>query len=162
MRPAAVFWIAILLSIVAALALAFPAHAGQKRPPNVVVILADDLGWGDVGFNGRTDWTTPNLDRLAKRGIKFNRWYTAAVVCAPSRAALLTGKYTIHNGVSANNDDLPRSEVTLAAALRGLGYRTALAEYYRTIGKLLPQQGIQVIDPQDEVHRFSFRRVSLP
>jgi arylsulfatase A len=102
------------------------ALAGDKRKPNVILIVADDLGWGDVGFNGRKEWSTPNLDRLAKKGIKFNRWYTAAVVCAPSRAALMTGKYTIHNGVSGNTDDLPRSEVTLAAALGRLGYRTAL------------------------------------
>lgn len=116
-----------MLAIPAVLILGLsPALAGEKRPPNVVLIVADDLGWGDVGFNGRKDWPTPNLDRLAKKGVKFNRWYTAAVVCAPSRAALLTGKYTIHNGVSANNDELPRSEVTLAAALRQQGYRTAL------------------------------------
>ena len=116
-----------ILAVAAVLSLGIaPAPAGEKKPPNVVLIVADDLGWGDVGFNGRKDWPTPNLDRLAKKGIKFNRWYTAAVVCAPSRAALMTGKYTIHNGVSANNDELPRSEVTLAAALRALGYRTAL------------------------------------
>jgi arylsulfatase A len=116
-----------LLAVGLALAaLAAPLQAGQKRKPNVILIVADDLGWADVGFNGRKEWTTPNLDRLARKGIKFNRWYTAAVVCAPSRAALMTGKFTIHNGVSANNDDLPRSEVTLAAALRRLGYRTGL------------------------------------
>ncbi len=116
------------LAVGFALLVPFAAHAGgdKKRPPNVVVILADDLGWGDVGFNGRKDWPTPNLDRLAKKGTKFNRWYTAAVVCAPSRAALMTGKYTIHDGVSGNNEELPRSEVTLAAALRRLGYRTGL------------------------------------
>lgn len=56
--------------------------ADDKRKPNVIVILADDLGWGDVGFNGRKEWATPNLDRVAKKGVKFNRWYTAAVVCA--------------------------------------------------------------------------------
>jgi arylsulfatase A-like enzyme len=84
------------------------------------------MGWYDVSFNGRKQWQTPNLDKLASRGIKFNRWYTAAVVCAPSRAALMTGKHTIHNGVSGNNDELPRSEVTLAAALRRLGYATGL------------------------------------
>jgi arylsulfatase A len=116
-----------LLAIVLVIGCGAPvAFAGEKRKPNVIVILADDLGWGDVGFNGRKEWTTPNLDRLAKKGIKFNRWYTAAVVCAPSRGALMTGKYTIHSGVSANNDDLPRTEVTLAAALRRLGYRTGL------------------------------------
>lgn len=100
--------------------------AREGRPPNVVLILADDLGWGDVGFNGRKEWATPNLDRMAKSGTKFDRWYTAAVVCAPSRGALLTGKYTIHDGVSANNDDLPSGEVTLAEALGSRGYATAL------------------------------------
>ena len=102
------------------------ARADAPKRPNVVFLLADDLGWGDVSFNGRKDRPTPNLDRLAKQGTVFRRWYTAAVVCAPSRAALMTGKYTIHNGVSANNADLPASEVTLAEALKKQGYATAL------------------------------------
>ncbi len=102
------------------------ALAQPGRPPNIVMILADDLGWGDVGFNGRKSWRTPHLDRLASQGTVFKRWYSAAVVCAPSRAALLTGKYTIHNGVTRNNDDLPASEVTIARALKARGYATAL------------------------------------
>lgn len=89
-------------------------------------MFADDLGWGDVGFNGRTEWRTPNLDRLASQGTIFRRWYTAGVVCAPSRAALLTGKYGIHNGVSGNRADLPAEEVTIAEALKPHGYTTAL------------------------------------
>ncbi len=101
------------------------ALAGS-RPPNIVLILADDLGWGDVGFNGRKEWRTPNLDRLAKQGAMFRRWYAGAVTCAPSRAVLLTGKYTIHNGVTANNDDLPAEEITLPEALKERGHRTAL------------------------------------
>jgi arylsulfatase A len=101
------------------------AAAGEKKP-NIVVILADDLGWGDVSFNGRKEWATPNLDKLATKGTKFTRWYTAGAVCAPSRAALLTGKYTIHCGVWANGHDLPKSEVTIAAALKRLGYVTGL------------------------------------
>lgn len=91
-----------------------------------MLILADDLGWSDVGFDGRTEWETPNLDRLAAEGTVFRRWYTAAVVCAPSRAALLTGRYGIHNGVATNQQDLPSHEVTLAEALRPRGYVTAL------------------------------------
>jgi arylsulfatase A len=103
------------------------AHAADgKRAPNVVLIMADDLGWGDVGFNGRTEWTTPNLDRLAKDGRVLERCYAAAVVCAPSRAAFLTGKYTIHSGVRRNDDDLPNEEVTIAEAIKPLGYATAL------------------------------------
>lgn len=102
-----------------------PVHASD-RPPNVVLILADDLGWGDVGFNGRTEWATPHLDRLAAGGTVFKRWYTGAVTCAPSRGVLLTGKYTIHDGVTGNNDDLPAEEVTLAEALKLRGYATGL------------------------------------
>ncbi len=53
------------------------------RQPNIIMILADDLGWGDTGFNGRTTWRTPNLARIAQQGTTFRRWYMAAVVCAP-------------------------------------------------------------------------------
>jgi arylsulfatase A-like enzyme len=115
----------LTFSLLALLSIVGPAAAAERRP-NVVLLLADDLGWGDVGFNGRTEWKTPNLDRLGAQGTVFKRWYTAAVVCAPSRAALMTGKYTIHNGVSGNNDDLPADQVTLAAALKKHGYATAL------------------------------------
>jgi len=108
------------------LAFALPAARAAEAPPNLVLVYADDLGWGDVGFNGRTEWATPRLDGLAASGTVFKRWYTAAVVCAPSRAAMLTGRDTIHNGVSRNNDDLPASEVTLAEALKARGYATAL------------------------------------
>ena len=84
------------------------------------------MGWGDVSFNGRKDWTTPNLDRLASQGTTFDRWYTACPLCAPSRACVMTGKYTIHNTVRGNSIDLPSSEVTIAEALQPLGYSTAL------------------------------------
>lgn len=117
--------------------LATLAALGAERPvlarpeatssrPNVVLIFADDLGWGDISFNGRSAWKTPNLDRLASQGVRFERFYTGAVVCAPSRAVLLTGKYTIHNGVRRNNADLPAEQVTIAEALKARGYRTAL------------------------------------
>jgi arylsulfatase A len=114
----------VMLRLFSAEAPAQPADV--KHAPNIVLIVADDLGWGDVGFNGRTQWSTPNLDRLAARGLIFQRCYTAAVVCAPSRASFLTGKYTIHSGVSRNDDDLPAEEVTIAEALKPLGYATAL------------------------------------
>ena len=95
------------------------------RAPNIVLIVADDLGWGDVGFNGRSEWRTPTLDRLAADGVVLKRCY-AAPICGPSRAALLTGKYTIHNGVRRNDQDLPLEEVTIAEALRKSGYQSGL------------------------------------
>jgi arylsulfatase A len=120
-------WLALALIAVAEVCLAAtPALAGGTRAPNIVLIVADDLGWGDVGFNGRKEWSTPQLDRLAKRGRVFERCYTAAVICAPSRAAFLTGKATIHSGVQRNDDDLPSTEVTIAEALKPRGYTTAL------------------------------------
>lgn len=106
-------------------AIATASPAAEPRP-NVVLILADDLGWGDVSLNGREDWSTPNIDRLAASGATGTRFYASAVVCAPSRAALLTGKNPIHCGVSRNNEDLPASEVTIAEALKARGYDTAL------------------------------------
>jgi arylsulfatase A len=71
----------------------FAPALAEARQPNVVLMYADDLGYADVGFNGRTTWQTPNLDRMANQGTVFRRFYTAAVVCAPSRAALLSGRY---------------------------------------------------------------------
>ncbi len=99
----------------------------QNRPPSIVMIFGDDLGYGDVGFNGRKEWATPNLDRMAKEGTTFHRFYTAGVVCAPARAALMTGRYGIHNGVTGNGSlDLPSEEVTIAEVLKKRGYATAL------------------------------------
>ena len=85
----------------------------QDRPPNILFIYADDLGYGDVPFNGRKDWQTPNLDRLAREGTVFHRWYTASPVCTPSRGSLLTGKYTIHDACTHLGSVLPSSEVTI-------------------------------------------------
>src|SRR5687768_14359152 len=100
---------------------------GQDRKPNVLLILADDLGYADVGFNGRKEWTTENLDRLAQQGTVFRRFYTAGVVCAPARAALMTGRYGIRNGVTGNGSlDLPAEELTIAEALKPFGYATGI------------------------------------
>ncbi|MGH9673602.1 MAG: sulfatase-like hydrolase/transferase [Bryobacteraceae bacterium] len=98
----------------------------QPRRPNLIFLYADDMGWQDVGFNGRKEWSTPNLDRLASQGTTFTRWYTGSPLCAPSRACLLTGRYTLHHGVRTNAVDLPATETTLAEALKPLGYTTAI------------------------------------
>ena len=107
-------------------ATASTAIAQSPAKPNLLFLFADDLGWSDVSFNGRKEWQTPNLDRLAAQGTIFDRWYTACPLCAPSRAAVMTGKYGIHNTVRANSTDLPASEVTIAEALKPYGYTSAL------------------------------------
>jgi arylsulfatase A len=140
----------IATGLVLLIGLAAPAAWAQgpsRKGPNVVLIYADDLGWGDVGFNGRKEWSTPNLDRLAGQGTTFRRFYTAAVVCAPSRAAMLTGKATIHCGVSRNNDDLPAKEVTIAEALKARGYSTALfGKWHRGAAR----KGVGPVHPMDQ------------
>jgi hypothetical protein len=96
------------------------------KRPNFVIFLADDLGWGDVGCYG-ADFKTPNLDSLASSGVKFQQWYSAAPVCSPSRAALLTGRYPQKTGITQILEGgrdriagLPKDEVTLAKALKVL------------------------------------------
>src|SRR3569623_1203183 len=97
----------------------------SSRQPNFVVILTDDLGFGDVGFNG-SRIRTPNLDRLANAGVQVQQFYSGNPVCSPSRAALLTGRYPtrmgIPNVIFANDTyGLPRSETTLGQMLRDVG-----------------------------------------
>jgi arylsulfatase A-like enzyme len=103
--------------------------------PNVVLIMADDLGWGDLGCYGQQKILTPRLDRMAEEGTKFTSFYCGLSVCAPSRAVLMTGVHTGHATVRANNcatipngDAIPfhADEITLARAMQKAGYATAL------------------------------------
>ncbi len=126
-----------LALVTAALCGQSSAEAAGRRgdaPPNVVIVTADDLGWGDLGCQGHPTIRTPNLDRMAAEGIRFTDFYSAGEVCTPSRAALLTGRYAIRSGMCHDRfrvlrakslGHLPDSEVTLAELLRGRGYRTA-------------------------------------
>ncbi len=98
--------------------------------PNLIIILADDMGYGDLGCYGHPTIATPHLDRMAAGGMKFTQFYVAASVCTPSRAALLTGRYPIRSGMTRvlipkSPGGLPGSEITLAEALRTAGYATA-------------------------------------
>ena len=72
---------------------AFTSAASAKPPPNLIVILTDDQGYADVGFNGCEDIPTPNLDSIARNGVRFTSGYVSFSVCSPSRAGLLTGRY---------------------------------------------------------------------
>ncbi|MEX2176615.1 MAG: sulfatase [Pirellulaceae bacterium] len=103
-------------------------------PPNVIVILADDLGYGDLGCYGHPTIATPSLDQMAREGIRFTQFYSAAEVCTPSRAALLTGRLPPRSGMCGNKrrvlfpnsqGGLPDSEVTIAELLKTKGYATA-------------------------------------
>jgi arylsulfatase A len=107
------------------------ALLGADRPPNVVIIFADDLGYGDLGCFGATDWTTPHLDRLAEEGMRFTDFYAAQAVCSASRAALLTGCYPNRIGIlgalgPGAKHGLHEDETTIAEMLKARGYATAI------------------------------------
>lgn len=98
---------------------------GAARPPNVIYILADDLGYGDLGCYGQQTLRTPNLDRLAAEGMRFTQHYAGSTVCAPSRCVLLTGRHTGHGRIRGNGPGrLTAGDVTFATLLRKAGYRT--------------------------------------
>src|SRR5512144_2102969 len=89
----------LIFLIVLSLAVVAQAAEQSAAQPNIVIILADDLGWGDLGCYGHPSIRTPNLDRMAAEGMRFTDFYSAAEVCTPSRAALLTGRYPIRSGM---------------------------------------------------------------
>ncbi len=116
--------------------------SAAEQPPNVVLILIDDLGWSDLSCYGSTFYKTPNIDRLAKDGLRFTDFYAACPVCSPTRASILTGKYPQRVNITdwipgrpdrpdqrlnrpAIRNELPLEEVTLAEALQKRGYATA-------------------------------------
>lgn len=103
------------------------AEKKDLEKPNIIYILADDLGYGDIGCYGQKVISTPSIDRLAADGIKFTRHYAGCTVSAPSRASLLTGKHTGHTSVRVNLKNLVAdSEPTIAKVLKSAGYNTAL------------------------------------
>ncbi len=127
------------LRILLLLALALPMLADRvttttttaQRPPNIVFIMADDLGWGDLGSYGNTKIRTPYLDRMAREGMRFTQFYSGSPVCAPSRCALMTGKHGGHAYIRDNKEfkpegqePIPASEVTIPELLKAKGYAT--------------------------------------
>jgi len=117
------FWNSGLL--VAAIVSACASHSAGAAKPNIVLCMADDLGWGDVGFNGNRVIKTPRLDAMAKNGLKFTRFYAQAPVCSPTRGSVLTGRHPYRYGVfSANVGHMRPAELTLAEILKADGYAT--------------------------------------
>lgn len=102
----------------------------RTEKPNIILVLADDLGYKDIGFNGSKEVPTPNLDKIAKAGVRFTNAYVTHPFCGPSRAGLITGRYQRRFGVQANpnsqGNGLPKTEKTLGALLKESGYHTGI------------------------------------
>lgn len=110
------------------------ANQAEEQPPNVVIIFADDLGYGDLACYGHPSINTPNLDRMAREGQQWTDFYVAASVCTPSRAGLLTGRYPVRSGMTSDRrrvlfpdsgSGIPAEERTIAELLKSQGYATA-------------------------------------
>ncbi|MBL9214527.1 MAG: sulfatase-like hydrolase/transferase [Opitutaceae bacterium] len=113
---------AALVATVVALDAAPPPAAPPPRP-NIVLVMSDDQGWGDVGYNGNPRVRTPHLDTLAREGLRLDRFYAAGPVCSPTRGSCLTGRHPSRYGIDWADDILPASERTLPQALKAAGYR---------------------------------------
>jgi arylsulfatase A len=125
-------FLSLLSLVISQVAIVSKGNAAEK--PNFVVIFCDDLGYGDIGAFGNPSIRTPNLDRMAEEGQRWTNFYVGASVCTPSRAALLTGRLPVRNGMMSarrrvlfpdSTGGLPKSEVTIAEALKTEGYATA-------------------------------------
>ncbi|MDB4491872.1 sulfatase-like hydrolase/transferase, partial [bacterium] len=132
-HPVGTFALFFLLGI-------FSVHTEAADHPNVVIVLADDMGWGDSGTYGHPLIKTPNLDRLASQGVKFTQCYSACGVCSPSRSAILTGRTPYRNGVwrhlSGNHEaHLRTSEITYPKLLKRAGYETCHVGKWHLLAK---------------------------
>lgn len=121
----------LLPLLIAGLLLSGPAQSAALRNPNIVFILADDLGVGDLGCYGQQKIRTPNLDHMAAEGLRFTQFYSGSPVCAPSRCTFMTGKHSGHGWVRDNREvqpegqaPIPADSVTIARVLKARGYAT--------------------------------------
>lgn len=113
-------------ALVLALLSAFASFSfAEEGKPNIILCMADDHGWADVGYHGHPFAKTPHLDKMASEGIRFERWYAAAPVCSPTRGSCLTGRHPYRYGIyTANAGHMKREEITLAEVLKAQGYTT--------------------------------------
>ena len=106
------------------IALGYGLGAAAAEPPNIILVMADDQGWGQTGYYNHPLLKTPNLDAMAAAGLRFDRFYAGAPVCSPTRATVMTGRTNDRTGVQNHGFGLRRQERTVAQALRHAGYAT--------------------------------------
>ena len=114
----------LLPFLTAVLLAAVPAHAAASARPNIVLMMADDQGWGETGYNGHPHVQTPVLDEMSRTALRLDRFYAASPVCSPTRASVMTGRHANRSGAFAPNWSTRPEEITLAQILKQAGYRT--------------------------------------
>jgi arylsulfatase A-like enzyme len=160
------------------------AAAQQTRKPNILIIVGDDMGYGDIGVHGCKDIPTPHIDSLAKNGIRFSSGYVSGPYCSPTRAGIMTGRYQTRFGHEFNpgpkpaaNFGLPLDQRTVAQLLRALGYRTGIVgkwhlgdgkhhplergfdEYYGFLGgahPYFPGKGVPILRGKQEIEEKEY------
>jgi arylsulfatase A-like enzyme len=127
-----------------------PFSCQQEKPrPNIIFIMADDHSVGATGAYGNSLWATPNIDRLAEQGMRFNHCFNVVSLCGPSRASILSGKCGVHNGYLRNGDSFDRDQVTFPKLLQQAGYETAVIGKWHLVSQpagfdyynVIPYQG---------------------
>ncbi len=149
--------------------LALPGWTGEAvadERPNIILLLADDLGYRDLSCFGSPAVKTPNLDRLAKQGMKFTRFYAASAVCSSTRASVLTGRYPLRFGITKHFNDrnrwLPKSATTIAELLKGAGYTTAHVGKWHLGGLHVDEKGKRLNNqPGPRQHGFDFYQTQI-
>lgn len=134
--------------------------------PNIILLLADDLGYGDLSCFGSPAVETPHLDQLAAEGMRFSRFYAASAVCSPTRASVLTGRYPLRFDITKHFNDvnrwLPESATTVAELLRSAGYNTAHVGKWHLGGLHVDEQGKRLNDqPGPRQHGFDFYQTQI-
>lgn len=144
-----------IIPLLAAAGWTLTAGAGDPARPNIVLVMADDMGWGQTSYNHHPILKTPNLDAMAANGLRFDRFYAGAPVCSPTRATVLTGRTGARTGVPAHGFPLRLQEKTLAQAVRSAGYATAHFGKWHLNGLRGP--GVPLLE-SDPLHpgRFGF------
>ncbi|MCG6158009.1 sulfatase family protein [Rubinisphaera margarita] len=140
------------------------AEAGDR--PNIILLLADDLGYGDLSCFGSPAVETPHLDRLGKEGMKWTRFYAASAVCSPTRASVLTGRYPLRFGITKHFNDvnrwLPESATTTAELLKDAGYNTAHVGKWHLGGLHVDEEGQRLDNqPGPRQHGFDFYQTQI-
>lgn len=121
---------------------------GEEAKPNIIFVMADDMGWGQTGYRGHPVLKTPNLDAMAENGLRFDRFYAGNPVCSPTRACVMTGRTNDRTGVLSHGYALRTQEKTIAQALKGAGYVTAHFGKWHLNGYKGPGAPVLAEDPR--------------